>query len=895
MNLGETLKHIRDQAGLTQKGLATAAGVSVPFLAQIEKGDRSPSLKTLIALCNALKLQESEKQDLIRLYEGEQRVRLQDKAKNRELALRNTVVLASGEMSEDKSGLDGEIAEANFTTVQASRDMERGGELYSTQPRGVTRQMSNHSKAGEQESRFPTTHYFICRDAAAVREDLIKLRQEISDGNRKEIGVEGGEEQLDSLPTVCLVGLGRCGTNIALKITMLAHQAKEDFLKAARAGKNVLDLQNDGATESDTVDRLDQPLSPSSRRAVAGKRERKGTKGENANAIERTWFRVRNFFQEGIQYDAAEPTFLVIPIVLVGDLDEDLKGRIAASEYAETLHAPYQKKVRMLELSEVHHGGAGHVPVIGQYLAKLILNRDPDSTKSDSSWKLYHSYLIDSPGLKENASRVFFYIFSAGGGTGSGTSGEFGLAQQYSYHGRIHDDFSQHRVNSNFADSDTDGPQAEQPTRAFEPIFSAGVAILPPFDPKPKGEDYSQAIHVNAGRLICKYLAEEWRFSTANLDAGRGTKVEDILRPWNALMLVSNNIMKYIEESDSRETDVTTMEGRTNKYVAQQILNVLTAQAQTIDYDESFIREAGLNIGDMLRVDANDLYMSLVGPVAIAYAESAVPTKDGNGLNIKDVFFRSIGLPCLNKQTGAVEGISILPQARETYSETLKRFNDNQNEIEKNYDAFKNVKCFSKCPATFTIISVPRGYKLDSKKLSELKLAQEKIFPYTKLKRYALIVAASPYLSLTTIIARSACLSDEVLGLLFAYVKRCFAKELYKYGTDNLGSDKYSFDVESEMTHFLIDRLPSDTNLRTILRDTEDPSEIMLANWKEVKSTYERKYRDLLQDPEKFVPIDQILLTVDDVIDALRYIGVTLRHKGVPLKAPDVTSWEVKA
>lgn len=75
--------------------------------------------------------------------------------------------------------------------------------------------------------------------------------------------------------------------------------------------------------------------------------------------------------------------------------------------------------MKIMDLSEVHAGGAGNAPILGQYLAKIILNKDTQRFSSPD-WKMIHSYLIDSCGIKANQSRLYFSIFSAGGGTGSG-------------------------------------------------------------------------------------------------------------------------------------------------------------------------------------------------------------------------------------------------------------------------------------------------------------------------------------------------------------------------------------------------------------------------------------------------------------------------------------------
>lgn len=145
-------------------------------------------------------------------------------------------------------------------------------------------------------------------------------------------------------------------------------------------------------------------------------------------------------------------------------------------------------------------------------------------------------------------------------------------------------------------------------------------------------------------------------------------------------------------------------------------------------------------------------------------------------------------------------------------------------------------------------------------------------------------MGASPYLSLTTIIGKSACLGEEVLTLLFAYLQRCFVKE----------EDKQTNKLEEAIKTFLIEKEQDESKIREILNNSEDAAEIMEANWTRVKETYEKKYREFLPDRKKFVPIDDIRLTADDVLDALRYIYKVLRHRGIPLITPDITSLQIE-
>ncbi|MGY8831076.1 MAG: hypothetical protein ACKVIS_16340, partial [Pseudomonadales bacterium] len=354
--------------------------------------------------------------------------------------------------------------------------------------------------------------------------------------------------------------------------------------------------------------------------------------------------------------------FLIEPLVMLGDLDKDIEGRIRFSRKGETsgFLSDYSK-MKIMDLSEVHAGGAGNAPILGQYLAKIILNKDTQRFTNED-WKFIHSYLIDSCGIKANQSRLYFYIFSAGGGTGSGMASEFGLAQQFAYMSKTFD-----------TKSFDETPENRDHSFVFEPIFTSGICILPNISDQ--RSEMSEALHINAGRLLCKYLAEEWDFSY-NFDNEENSEesVMRRIRPWNAMMLISNDIMRYAEESDDgniQNIDVNAMERHANQYISQQIFNILTAQAVTTDYDQNYFRRAGIDIGETIRLDANDLFMSLAGPVAVAYAESVVPEqstaaldkfrvldKEPSRLNIDDLFFRSIDLPHFNKVTQAIEGIS---------------------------------------------------------------------------------------------------------------------------------------------------------------------------------------------------------------------------------------------
>lgn len=661
--------------------------------------------------------------------------------------------------------------------------------------------------------------YFTERDLNKILTNLDALRTSVFPVQNPDNEIESRKQQ--NFPSVCLIGLGRCGSNIALDVASLVYNARNFYLN---------EFNNE---EKQSREQEYQPM---------------------------RWIK-RSLHLSNSQ--TLKPVFLIEPLVMLGDLDKDIEGRIRFSHKGETsgfLHD--YTKMKIMDLSEVHAGGAGNAPILGQYLAKIILNKDTQRF-ANTDWKNIHSYLIDSCGIKANQSRLYFYIFSAGGGTGSGMASEFGLAQQYAYMSKTFDTRTLAENEENRGHS-----------FVFEPIFTSGICILPNISDH--GVEMSEALHINAGRLLCKYLAEEWDFSY-NFDNEETSEssVMHRIRPWNAMMLISNDIMRYAEETDDggiQYIDVNAMEKYANQYISQQIFNILTAQAVTTDYDENYFRRAGIDIGETIRLDANDLFMSLAGPVAIAYAESVIPPdtsaadkKTGTSLNIDDLFFRSIDLPHFNKVTQAIEGISLLPIESSRYRETLANY------VKNGYNAaeLNDLHFFKNCSSVVSIVSLPKDYKLSYMDLNRLKSHLNSLFPNTTLKRYALVIGASANISLTTLIVKSPCLSDDFLTLIVAFIKRCFAKDNYRFDEQ----------LDQAMLNFIRSDEFDETQLDIMLNEFENPAKILDTNWYAIKPMYEKKYRELIHNKDKFVSINDIRLSRDSVKKAIKYLREIYRHK----------------
>ena len=58
--LGQNVRRLRTQAGLSQEELAHSVGIDVRYLGSIERAQRNPSLKVLIALASSLGIKPYE-------------------------------------------------------------------------------------------------------------------------------------------------------------------------------------------------------------------------------------------------------------------------------------------------------------------------------------------------------------------------------------------------------------------------------------------------------------------------------------------------------------------------------------------------------------------------------------------------------------------------------------------------------------------------------------------------------------------------------------------------------------------------------------------------------------------------------------------------------------------
>jgi transcriptional regulator with XRE-family HTH domain len=58
--MGEELRKARERAGLTQEELSFRAGLSRPYISQLDRNLKSPTVATLFLICDALDVEAAD-------------------------------------------------------------------------------------------------------------------------------------------------------------------------------------------------------------------------------------------------------------------------------------------------------------------------------------------------------------------------------------------------------------------------------------------------------------------------------------------------------------------------------------------------------------------------------------------------------------------------------------------------------------------------------------------------------------------------------------------------------------------------------------------------------------------------------------------------------------------
>jgi hypothetical protein len=638
-------------------------------------------------------------------------------------------------------------------------------------------------------------------------EDILKRLKAFSQNLKPGTGSSRDATEEAALPTVGIIGMGRCGTNIAIDLANLIYEQRKIGIKElSRRGRAAMMRKS--------------PAPNSSESGQAGPAKR-------SPAAPSFWERLF-----GAKTDL-HPVFLVDPVILAADLDGDTTQRIRVANPMLTQGA---LRFGITELDWLNRGGAGNIPVVGHYIATLALLAEAEP---ETPWARHRSYLIDSSGLAANASRLFFYLFSAGGGSGSGMAPVFGLAQQ----------------RARMTNVKRQRPKDQSTPGYVEALCSVGVAVLPDM----LGTAHSQ--HYNAGRALCEYLASMNRFEL-NFDPAAGAP----LPMFSCLLLVSNTVVHHaLGERFSAEVYAVKAEQLANKYVARQLFNLLTAQALVEDYritDPKVIpamSAAGISLDDTTKLDINDLENSLSGSAVIGYGEQFGDEDFGQ------LFLRAVSPASYNSDNEVFEGISLLPSKFEDYQAITDECRK-KNSIEQ----LRELPLFGKALSVVAIVAAPRSEVFEQRNLRKVHENVELLFPNATIKRYALILGASENCSLTLIISGSACLVPDAMFSIRNYIFGCMV-------ADNRQGEQF----RRVFNEILSKPQFEPGELAAMMRDKEslDPVIVGMGSqgaWSRRKQELELRAKNLNprsgSDGMAPVTVEDVLLSKQDVIDALEYI-----------------------
>jgi hypothetical protein len=70
-----------------------------------------------------------------------------------------------------------------------------------------------------------------------------------------------------------------------------------------------------------------------------------------------------------------------------------------------------------------------------------------------------------------------------------------------------------------------------------------------------------------------------------------------------------------------------------------------------------------------------------------------------------------------------------------------------------------------------------------------------------------------------------------------------------------------------------------DARVDAMLNEHENPARVLDTNWYAIKPMYEKKYRELINNKNKFISINDIRLVRDTVKKALKYLREIYRHQ----------------
>lgn len=560
------------------------------------------------------------------------------------------------------------------------------------------------------------------------------------------------------------------------------------------------------------------------------------------------------------------------PIMLVGDIDEttyeDIDGLLN-----EPGEGPgVADRILRFGYRPLAVGGAGHVPLFAEYLTRGLLYLPPtaDEAKTDRGNGTARNYLIDSYLQAPHHARLVFYVFSAGGGTGSGAAAELIRAQRY-------------------AIANATGPEPQ--------IYFTGFAVLPA-DVRTNNRRM-----VNTGRMLVQYLADlnvrldgEGDYSDApTFQSGCHVETEEGAKqmlPWDGLALVSNDVM-FIEDAPGATREGA--ETKANQYMAQQMFNLAASQFQTEEYEAQGALPISPFNYQSLRLDPQDLRNGLNGPYAIAFgATHPDETSDPNWF--ERMFLRAIALPRYHadRTQDLVEGISVAPENKATYAEKIDKLfgylaqpasaegDGAAKRVELQQEMFAELatlRMFNSCPRVVFVLTAPQDGIIPPRTEERLGDYLGWLLPNVDTVRAAIVRGTTRYFTLSMYLEGSVLMCPDVLLPMMNYIKLSWPK------TRNSSVAEFM-----EQFNAIIAQSPPvrDEDIEEWIGSTEDYG-ANVPNFENITKIHDRNWQKFVQSAglkdknrtEALMTynIEQVYLKPAEVAAAMRYLNYVYHNR----------------
>ena len=584
-----------------------------------------------------------------------------------------------------------------------------------------------------------------------------------------------------------------------------------------------------------------------------------------------TW--VTNFFgtRQGLL-----PALQFEPIMLIGDIDEttfaDVEGLMRQGGVPRDIREDFLK----LHYQPLAEGGVGHVPVFAEFVSKGLLLLPEIDSDGMPAWSPARRLLLNFQTEGKQVPRLVFYIMSTGGGSGAVSGAVFMRAQSY----------------------------AKAVSNVEREMYFCGVGIMPSSITR----DQTQLI--NTGRMIVRYLADLnlrlddtqaydrapicqasmfAEMSEAALSGGPGlTRDADQqhlerkpLLPWNALALISNDVMNGLEDQTLTFGEA---ESNANQYIAQQIFNLAAAQfpAAEFEKDQDNTPITRKNY-QQIRLDPNDLKSGLIGPHAVSFA--AAPTEASNDRDLRvidEMFLRALSLPGQYTVKGShgnqlIEGISVSPCEKNQYQQMLAALTkeiETEQQARLTRESFENlckIPFFERCPRIIYSLTAPQKKDIPSSYNERLSDLIEWAFPNLTQARGAISWGTTAFYSLSLFVETSVLLVPDVQLAIVNYLRLCW-KQRRTDVNDFLAAYKKFKNQDPPIT---------DEAVQEWLGETEQYG-VNIPNFDSVSAEYDRKWLSFVErhcrEPKRKRAlmghsVQNTLITSREVAAALRYIN----------------------